>query len=409
MNLVNSENQLLISFLNCPRLIYVNAALAQLKCAELKLQNTPSGIPIDFFRDAISIGHLIIHNPSFSGFLSSSTRSASVHFELHQLSIRDISVRHLKGKHFPISFSSLKTLTLENFVHSNGFRSWNSHDLAERFPQLTTLKIFSCSIQRLSSRVFEHFERLEYLTLDGIQIVENDAFFNLYQLKQLDLGKNIRRLDPYAFLHMNSDVFLLLNQSLQYRLDDEKDFCTFAQFSSTKQSKSFVRFPSFFNNFCSCTIRYVYRHIDKSLVSLTPSCYGNASVYILTQEERICYFEQRLLQCDILPNGGITIYGQHYNVSYFYTKQMSKGHKRFAIFFQYRIYYLFAIGFFLLALLLLFYQQRQRQKRTCRHLNRLLKRANLSTENNGNLDIIYQSADEQINLNTTGFDRSTKV
>ena len=106
---------------------------------------------------------------------------------------------------------------------------------------------------------------------------------------------------------------------------------------------------------------------------LTPSCYLNSSLYILTQEERICYFEQRLLQCDILPDQGITIYGKHYNVSHFYQQQLSKQKNHLSFIFRYRLYYLLIIGIFIPSLYLIIRQQQKRENSTYRHLNRLFK------------------------------------
>ena len=345
----------------------------------MKLLNTNPKIPIDFFYQAVSIRHLIIDNPSFSGFLPS---KISFNIQLDQLSIKDISIRHLQGKHFPIVFNSVRELTLENYHVNHGFRSFNNRELAQQFPRVHSLKIFSRSIQHITSRMFEYFNQLEYLILNGITTIENEAFFNLYHLKELNLGKNILRIDSYAFIHMNTNR-LLLNQSYYFQLNDEKHFCTFAQFSPTTDRKTFVQFSKNLTD-CSCTLRYLYRHLDKSSMLLTPNCYLNSSLYILTQEERICYFEQRLLQCDILPDQGITIYGKYYNVSYFYQQQLSKQKNQLSFFFRYRIYYVVFVLVILIGLCLII---RHRRSSTYQHLNRLLNRPRLSR--NETLDMFY--------------------
>ncbi len=396
---------MILSFLNSPSLYYANGALSTLNCYEVKLLNTNTKIPIDFFRQALSIHHLIIDNPSFSGFLPSSNSKSSFIFQLYKLSIKDISIRHLQGKHFPIIFNSVYELTLENYHVNNGLRSFNNHELAQCFPQLRRLKVFSRSIQHIISRMFEHFNQLEYLILNGITTIENEAFLNLYHLKELNLGKNILRLDPYAFIHMNTEI-LLLNQSYNLQLNDEQHFCTFAQFSPSPNRKTFVQFSKNLTD-CSCTLRYLYRHLDKSLMSFTPYCYSNSSLYILTQEERICYFEQRLLQCDILPDQGITIYGKHYNVSYFYEQQISKQKNRLSFFLRYRIYYIILALALILSLSLIIRQQKQRQNSTYRHLNRLLKRQRLPR--NETFDIVYHHTDEILDPIPSTTSRVTKV
>jgi hypothetical protein len=405
LSLTDSQDQLIISFLNSPSLYYTKGALSKLNCYEFKLLNTNPKIPIDFFHQALFIHHLIIDNPSFSGFLSSSNSKSSFIFPIYKLSIKDISVRHLKGKHFPIVFNSIHGLTLENYHVNGGFRSFNNRELAQRFPRLRSLKIFSCSIQHIVSRMFEHFNQLEYLILNGIITIENEAFFNLYHLKELNLGNNILRLDPYAFIHMNTDL-LLLNQSYHFQLNDEKHFCTFVQFSPLTNFKNFVQFSKNLTD-CSCTLRYLYRHLDKSLMSLTPYCYSNASLYILTQEERICYFEQRLLQCNILPDEGITIYGKHYNVSYFYEQQLSKQKNRLSFFFRYRIYYIMIILVLIIGLCLIIRQQKQRHNSTYRHLHRLLKRQRLPR--NETFDIIYHHTNGILDPISSTTSRATKV
>lgn len=411
LNLPDSQHQLMVSFLNSPALIYVDGALAHLACYEFKLKNTNPQIPIDFFRRSVSIDHLIIDNPSFAGFLPSSDREPSFTFQLQQLSIKDISVRHLQGKHFPLVFITVQTLTLENHYVRDGFRSFNSRDLAQRFPQLRSLTIFSRSIQKLVSRMFEHLTQLEHLNLDGITTVENGAFANLYDLEELDLGKDLRRLDPYAFIQMTTK-FLLLNQSVQFQLNDEKDFCTFAQFTPSIHLKTFVQFSLTFHE-CSCSLRYLFRHLEKSLMSWTPSCYSNASLYVLTQEERICHFEQRLLQCDILPDEGITIYGQFYNVSYFYQQQMSKQRLQWSVFFHPRVYYLLSLGLIIGLVCLIIQQHRRRHHSAYRHLNRLLKRRDQSRSAaiaaNATSDVIYHPASEHRDPLPPRTIRTTKV
>ena len=173
LNLSDSQDQLIISFLNSPLLIYASEALSKLNCYEFKLHNTNPYIPIDFFSNTLFINHLIIDNPLFTGFIPS---SKTFTFQLNKLSIKDISIRHLQGKHFPIVFHSLKELTLENYHVSNGFRSFNNRELSQCFPKLQTLKIFSHSIQHITKRMFEYFTQLEYLILNGITTIENNAF-----------------------------------------------------------------------------------------------------------------------------------------------------------------------------------------------------------------------------------------
>jgi hypothetical protein len=408
LSLSDSQDQLSISFLNSPSLTYANGALSKLTCYEFKLINTNPQIPIDFFYQVLFIHHLIIDNPSFSGFLPSSNSKSSSIFQLEKLSIKDISIRYLKGKHFPILFNSVYELTLENYHVNGGFRSFNNRELAQRFPQLQSLRIFSHSIQHIVGRMFEYFTQLEYLTLNGITTIENEAFFSLYHLKELNLGQNILRLDPFAFIHMNTN-FLIFNQSTNFQLNDEKHFCIFAQFSPLTNVKTFVQFFKNIND-CSCTLRYLYRHLDKSLMSLTPYCYSNSSLYILTQEERICHFEQRLLQCDILPDEGITIYGKHYNVSYFYQQQISKQRNRFRIFFHYRIYYLALLPLLIISICLII---RKRNSSTYKHLNRLLKRKRLSRNEtmttDETFDIIYHHTNENLNIIPSRVSIATKV
>jgi hypothetical protein len=402
LNLSDSKDQLIISFLNSPSIDYANGALSKLICYELKLLNTNPQIRIDFFHQALYIHHLIIDNPSFSGFLPSSNSKSSFNFQISKLSIKDISIRHLKGKHFPIVFNTTRELTLENYHFNGGFRSFNNRELSQCFPQLRLLKIFSRSIQHITSRMFEHFDRLEYLQLNGITTIENQAFFNLYNLKELNLGKNILRIDSYAFIHMNTN-YLFLNQSNSFQLNDDKHFCTFAQFSPLTNLKTFIQFSKDLND-CSCTLRYLYRHLDKSFMSLTPYCYSNSSLYIITQEERICHFEQRLLQCDILPDEGITIYGKYYNVSYFYQQQISKQKNRLSFFFRYRIYYIVIILVLIISLYLII---RQRENSPYKYLNRLLKRRRLSP--NESFDIIYHHTNGAIDPINSRTSRATKV
>ncbi|CAF4924244.1 unnamed protein product [Rotaria magnacalcarata] len=236
LSLADSQDQLMISFLNSPSLVYTKGALSKLNCYELKLYNTNPKIPIDFFYDTHSIHRLIIDNPTFTGFLSS---SITLNFPVYQLSIKDISVRHLQGKHFPIVFDTVKELKLENFNAIGGFRSFNNRELNEKFPQLRSLKIFSRSIQHITNRMFEHLNQLEYLTLNGITTIENEGFYNLYKLKELNLGRHILRLDPYAFLHMSTNM-LVLNESTDFQFDDDKHFCVFAQFSPLTNLKTFI-------------------------------------------------------------------------------------------------------------------------------------------------------------------------
>ena len=406
MTLSNPADQLIISFLNSPSLRYTYRALSKVNCYELKFLNTNPKISIDFFDQTIFIDHLIIDNPLFAGFLpSSNSRASSINFQLNKLSIKDISIRHLQGKHFPIIFLSVRELILENYHVNNAFRSFNNRELSQRFPQIRSLKIFSRSIQRLIPRMFEHFTQLEQLNLNGIITIENEAFFNLYHLKELNLGKEILHLDPYAFIHMKTDL-LLLNQSYRFELNDEKDFCTFAQFSPSIESQTFVQFAKNLSD-CPCILRYLYRHLEKSSLILTPICYSNSSLYILTQEERICYFEQRLLQCDILPDQGMTIYGKHYNVSYFYQQQISKQRNRLSIFLRYRIHYILFVLVILIVLGLILRQQKQPEYSAYRHLNRLLNRPRVSR--NETVDAIYHPDNVMVNSIPTTTTRTTKV
>ena len=97
------------------------------------------------------------------------------------------------------------------------------------------------------------------------------------------------------------------------------------------------------------------------LMSMTPYCYSNSSLYILAQEERLCYFEQRLLQCHVLPDEGITMYGKHYNVSYFYQKQLSKQRNQLTIFYQYRLYIIISIPLLLISIFLILFIIRQQK------------------------------------------------
>ncbi len=334
---------------------------------------------------------MIIDNPSFIGFLPPSNSKSSYTVQIYKLSIKDISIRHLQGKHFPIVFNTIQELTLENYHANGGFRSFDDGELAQSFPKLRFLKIFSRSIQHIVPRMFQHFTQLEYLILDGITAIENEAFLNLYHLKELNLGKHILRIDPYAFIHMSTNN-LLLNQSHTFQLNDEKHFCAFAQFVPSTDLKTFVQFSNNLTD-CSCTLRYLYRHLDKSFMSLTPNCYSNSSLYILTQEERICHFEQRILQCDILPDEGITIYGKYYNVSHFYQQQISKQRNQFSIFFQHRIYYIVLLPVVIIVLCLIIRQQKLHHDSTYRYLDRLLKRRRLSRNVNlptmETFDMIY--------------------
>ncbi|CAF1653669.1 unnamed protein product [Rotaria magnacalcarata] len=396
LSVSDSQNQLSISFLNSPSLYYANGALSKISCYELKLFNTNPQIPIDFFYQAVSIHHLIIENPYFSGFLSSSKSKTSFNFQIYKISIKDISVRQLQGKHFPIIFNSVQELTLENYNVNSGFRSFNNRELAHCFPQVKSLKIYSRSIQNIASRMFEHFSQLEYLTITGIIRIENNAFYNLNHLKELNLGENIHHVDPFAFVNMNTNI-LLLNQSHNFELNDDKHFCTFVQFSPSTNLKTIVQFSKNLSD-CSCTLRYLYRHLDKSFMSVTPHCYSNSSLYILTQEERICHFEKRLLQCDILPDEGITIYGTYYNVSHFYEQQISKRKSQLSNFFRYRLYYILILPVLIICICLIIRQQKNRHVDAYRHLHHLLKRRILTENENvptsQALDIIYQQTSE---------------
>ena len=405
--LVDAHDQLIVSFLDSPALVYAKAALSKLKCHELKFYRTNPKIPIDFFANVSSIDHLIIDNPSFAGFLPS---SQTFTFQLRKLSIRDISVRHLQGKHFPILFPTVTELVLENFHVTGGFRSFSNQDLAERFPQLRSLKIFSRSIQYIIGRMFEHLNQLEYLKLNGITTIENDGFYNLHRLKELHPGQQIRRVDPYAFLHMTTEL-LLFNESLSFQLNDDEHFCAFAQFSPVANLKSFVQFPLAAQS-CSCTIRYLYRHLDKSMMFMTPTCYANASLYILAQEERLCSFEQRLLQCHVLPDDGITIYGKHYNVSHFYKQQRSRQREHWQLLYRYRMHLLAALVTVMLVLCLTVCLIRQRKREdgsAYRHLNRLLRRRPVSSNDHVTMDIIYHRTNGHPDLLPSSIPTSTKV
>ncbi|UJR25683.1 hypothetical protein I4U23_007034 [Adineta vaga] len=409
LSLADSSEQLIISFINSPSMIYAHGALSKLTCYELKLSNTNPKIPIEFFHNTISIYHLIIANPSFTGFLSSSS-SQIFTFQVYKISIKDISIRSLQGKHFPIIFNSVRELVLENYHANGGFKSFHNRELAQCFPQLQSLTIFSRSIQHLTKRMFESFTQLEYLRLNGITTIENEAFYNLYNLKELYLGKHIRRLDPYAFLHMNTR-FLYLNESLDFQMNDDQHFCVFAQFSPLTNMKTLIIFPKHLDK-CSCTLRYLYRHLDKSWLSTTPYCYSNSSLYILSQEERLCYFEQRLLQCHVLPDEGITIFGKHYNVSYFYQQQISKQRHHFTLFYQYRIYLFLGIPLLLVGICLIvcmIRQYRQRKTTTYRHLNRLLNRTQRTGNEQITMDIIYHHTNDQPDILLPTIPITTKV
>jgi hypothetical protein len=255
--------------------------------------------------------------------------------------------------------------------------------------------------------MFESFSQLEYLSLNGITTIENEAFFNLFHLKELYLGQHIRRIDPYAFLHMNAHL-IMFNESLDFEMNDEKHFCAFAQFSPLTNVKTFIKFPKTIST-CSCTLRYLYRHIDKSFLSMTPSCYSNSSLYVLGQEERLCYFEERLLQCHVLPNDGITIYGQHYNVSYFYQKQLSKQRNQLTLLYRYRYYFLLLLPVFMIILCVILFIKRERNESTYRHLNRLLKRPRLTRNEQTTMDIIYHRTNGHDDLQRSTIPISTKV
>ena len=408
LSLSDAHEQLMISFLNSPSLVYAHGGLSTVKCYELKFYRTNPNLPLDFFFGVQSIHQLIIDNPSFSGFIAS---SENVSFSLTKLFIKDISVRHLQGKHFPMVLSTLKELNLENNFVDGGFRSLNSQQLVKSFPNLRSLMIYSRSIQRLTPRMFEHFDQLEYLKVRGINTVENEAFYNLHQLKELHLGQDVRRLDPYAFLHMTTK-YLFLNESQNYKLNDDNDFCVFVQFSPLSSTTTFVQFSSDLPT-CSCAIRYLYRHLDKSFMHMTPRCYSNSSLYILGQEERLCYFEERLLQCHVLPDEGITIYGKHYNVSYFYQQQTFKHQQQpWALFYKYRFYILavsivLAIG--LIFILSFVRRDKDSHTRSYQHLNRLLKRRSQSNRDQVTMDIIYHRADVPSDLPISTVPTSTKL
>lgn len=404
----DAQEQLLVSFLESPSLVYTRGALSNVRCFQLKFYRTNPNIALDFFFNAQSIHHLIIDNPTFTGFLPPTD---NFRFSLNKLSIKDISVRHLQGKHFPFVFDTVFELNLENQHVNGGFRSLHNQQLAESFPQLRVLSIYSRSIQYLTKRMFEQFHRLEILKLRGITHIENEAFYNLNSLQELHLGSDIRRIDPFAFLHMTTN-YVFLNESSTYRLDDEKDFCAFAQFSPLSQLKTFVQFPSDLST-CSCTLRYLYRHLDKSLMNMTPRCYSNSSLYILGHEERLCYFEERLLQCHVLPDEGITIYGKHYNVSYFYEQQRFKSQQQpWTLLYKYRFYVLIGVSTFCIAFCMAFSLVRRGKVHltsSYQHLNRLLQRRSQSNRDQVTLDIIYHRTDAELDLPRSNPPISSKV
>ncbi|CAF5149352.1 unnamed protein product, partial [Rotaria magnacalcarata] len=130
------------------------------------------------------------------------------------------------------------------------------------------------------------------------------------------------------------------------------------------------------------------------------------------QEERLCYFEQRLLQCHVLPNEGITIYGKHYNVSYFYQQQIAKQKNRFTIFYRYKNYLLISLLVLIIIICLILCiirQQRRKNSSAYRHLHRLIKRQRLASNDNVTTDIIYHRTNGHQDIISSTIPISTKV
>ncbi|CAF1618090.1 unnamed protein product, partial [Didymodactylos carnosus] len=202
---------------------------------------------------------------------------------------------------------------------------------------------------------------------------------------------NILRLDPFAFYHLGNDqtFLLLLNNSLDFKLNDDKHFCTFAILSSI----TLIKF-SYNLNECTCTHRYIYRHIDKSQIYLTPKCYQNSPMSLLAQEENKCQFEQRLLKCQILPDN-ILIYGKYYNSTYFYSKQK---HLLYIhnILLKYKTYFIIGtiITLILLIILIIFILLLRKHRHSYVHLKRLLRKRDSTT-----IDNRRQTIDDEDNLN----------
>ncbi|CAF1095691.1 unnamed protein product [Didymodactylos carnosus] len=375
---IDLKDQLIVLFINSPHMIYIDYGLKNLYCYELKLINTNPLISIRFFINS-TIKHLIIQNDQFKGFLFDSN-DYKYDIKIYKLTITEIVVRHLDGKYFPLLYS----LT-EFILNSQTMTTINSYQLAKKFPNLKSLTLFSHSIQHITSKMFQSFYTLKKLTLNGITTIENEGLFNLKNLEELNLGSNILRLDPFAFYQLGNDqtFLLLLNNSFNFKLNDDKHFCTFALLPI----KTFVKFSSNLNE-CTCTHRYIYRHIEKSQIYLTPKCYQNSTMSLLAQEENKCQFEQYLLQCKILPNN-IFIYGKQYNSTYFYLKQKYLLYEN-NIFLKYKTNFIIGtIGglalliTFIIVILLLRYN-----RHSYSHLNRLLRKRNSTTMINGRQIII---------------------
>ena len=84
---------------------------------------------------------------------------------------------------------------------------------------------------------------------------------------------------------MNTNL-LLFNESMDFQLNDEKHFCAFAQFSPLTSIKTFVKFPKMIHS-CSCTLRYLYRHIDKSFLSMDTLTVIPIRVYMLLDKKNV--------------------------------------------------------------------------------------------------------------------------
>ncbi|CAF1272619.1 unnamed protein product, partial [Didymodactylos carnosus] len=203
INLKDAYDQLIILFINSPNMIYMDFGLKNLYCYELKLINTNPLIPIKFFINS-SIQHLIIQNNQFKGFIFDSNNFKN-DIKILILTLNGLAVRHLNGKHFPI-IDSLNEL----IINSQILLTLNSYQLSKKFPNLKSFTLFSQSIQHITSKMFKSFYTLEKLILNGITTIENEGLFNLKNLKELNLGSNILRLDPFAFYQLGNDQTFLL-------------------------------------------------------------------------------------------------------------------------------------------------------------------------------------------------------
>lgn len=390
LNLVNSHEQLIVSFLNSPRLIYKSGGLSSLSCFEVKFVKTNPSIPMDFFLGIGSIEILTIENAKFDGFVrSSGVREIG---SIKELTISEINVGRVDSKFFPSVFGSVTNLSLFNRKIRNGFRSLDSSDLSKKFPSIRQLKMFSISIDRVRRKMFENLGNLEFLILNGIRSIENEGFSNLKRLKRLEIGDDLRQIEVLAFFRLKAER-IFLDRNSEFELDDEKDFCTFAFFNPSSSSKTFVEFSRRSNAQCSCTLRYLYRNIDKDLLPLTPNCYSTASLYVLTQEERICFFDQRLSRCPKLPDEQIYLYGRFYNASDFHQHLSSTKNRFFNQIFTSTVV-LVGLSTFLFCFLVVFFLKRRRNI-DYRHLHYLLQRRqtprNRTDESDGNVEPIYQT------------------